>query len=624
MSLRVRIILFAATIILLVAAGLITTNRLVQQQIEQRYEESTLDSKVFLWNMIINAQMKDMASNTRALMRDHATRNALKNRDTAALAENAVTSYNMLSSSGVISHLQLADTQGKILYSSSVALAGNSNNVLIKQVVHEGKTISGLEQDKDGRLYAAVGFPMLNRGKLVGVGVFLRDLKSAVEEIAKNDNSEVFITDPKGKLEYARANNLNNLYAHLNLVFPEVGKRNLHIAEFDGSFYTVTEQPIYDTNKQQVGYLITAKDSTEEYLQQSHNERNSLLVMALLIGAAIFLLYWYMNRSLRPLQGLVKGLQSIATGDLTIQIDATTNDEIGQLQQAMKTMLIKLREMIGQINAASLDITGSVTRMSGITEETKHGIDRQQNEITQVSSAVTEMMATVQEVSHNTREAAEQTIQAHNQASSGQTVVQQTADTISELAAEIEKASTVINELDSESSTIGLVLDVIKNIAEQTNLLALNAAIEAARAGEQGRGFAVVADEVRNLAGRTQQSTVEIQEMIEKLQAQAKQAVLVMENSQRQAQSSVEQAAQAGDSLATIMQTVTSANDMNTLIATAAEQQHTVVEEINTNIININAVAEKNADGVQQSISASSTLNELAERLREMVGHFKT
>jgi len=622
MSLRVRVILVAASIILLVAAGLLTTNWISQQQLKQRYEESNLDSKIFLWRMIMSAQMEAMTGNTKAIMRDRATRKALKNRDKEALAESAVTSYNLLSSSGVITHLELMDPQGNILYSSSPAFSGQSDNVLIKRVIKEGRTLSGLERDHDGRLYAAVGFPMLSRGKMVGVGVFLRDLNSAVEELGLSDESEIFIATYEGKLEYTVAD--TEMYESLVIDLPEPGSRNLQVKEYEDGYYTVTAQSIYDASSQPVAYLITAKDSTDIYEDQKRFQLGAMLAIAALIGGALAVLYWYMNRSLKPLQGLVRGMQSIAHGDLTVQVDSTSNDEIGQLQQAMKTMLNKLREMIAEINDASNDIISSVANMSEITEKTRQGVDRQQNEIAQVTTAVTEMTATVQEVSRNAQVASEQTTHANEEATSGKAVVQQTAQSITGLASEIEKASVVINELDAESNNIGTVLDVIKGIAEQTNLLALNAAIEAARAGEQGRGFAVVADEVRSLAGRTQQSTQEIEAMIERLQSRAKEAVTVMEQSQEQAKNSVDQAAQAGESLSAITQSVTSANDMNTLIAAAAEEQQAVSEEINTNVININEVAESSAAGVQQTISASATLNKLADRLREMVGHFKS
>ncbi len=620
-SLRTRVILVAASIILLVAAGLLVTNWFGQQQLKLRYEESTLDSKIFLWSMIIASQMDDMVSNTRAIMRDRITRKALKNKDIEALAESAVTSYNMLSASELITHLQLTDPQGNILYSSSPEFSGKSDNVLIKRVIQEGKTISGLERDSDGVLYMAVGFPMLSRGKMVGVGMFLRDLNSAVEELSLKDESEIFIVSNEGKLEY---DGTDDMYEEITIDLPEPGHRNLQVEKIDDGYYTVTAQGIYDASSQPTGYLITAKDDTESYEMQKRFELGAILAIAALIGSALGILYWYMNRSLAPLQDLVGGMQSIANGDLSIQIESTSDDEIGQLQKAMKIMLDKLHDMIVEINEASSDILGSVARMSEITEETRQGVDRQQSEIAQVTAAVTQMTSTVQEVSRNAQAASDQTIHANEEASGGQTVVQQTSHSVSNLAAEIEKASGVINELDADSSNIGTVLDVIKGIAEQTNLLALNAAIEAARAGEQGRGFAVVADEVRNLAGRTQQSTQEIEGMIERLQSSAKEAVVVMEKSQVQAKNSVDLAAQAGESLSAITESVTAANDMNTLIATAAEQQQAVSEEISSNVNNINEVAERSAAGVQKTMAAGEALHDLAERLRVMVGHFKT
>jgi methyl-accepting chemotaxis protein len=202
-------------------------------------------------------------------------------------------------------------------------------------------------------------------------------------------------------------------------------------------------------------------------------------------------------------------------------------------------------------------------------------------------------------------------------------VIDKVINAIGDLAKEVEKAAGVIQQLEGESKNIGSVLDVIKSIAEQTNLLALNAAIEAARAGEQGRGFAVVADEVRTLAGRTQESTSEIEEMITRLQSGANNAVKVMEEGKDMTQVGVEQAASAGEALQTINEAVTKISDMNTQIASAAEEQSAVTEEINRSIVNINQVAEQSATGAGHVASASDDLARLAEQLKGLVENFK-
>jgi methyl-accepting chemotaxis protein len=234
------------------------------------------------------------------------------------------------------------------------------------------------------------------------------------------------------------------------------------------------------------------------------------------------------------------------------------------------------------------------------------------------------MAATSQEVARNTAAAANAARQADSETQAGREVVNQAIDAIDHLAQEVVSAADVIHRLEAESGKIGTVLDVIRGIAEQTNLLALNAAIEAARAGEQGRGFAVVADEVRTLATRTQESTQEIQKMIERLQTGAKSAVQVMEQGRSKAQVSVQQAARAGTSLDTIATAVSAISDMNAQIASAAEEQGAVAEEINRNITNISQIANQTASGAEQTATASAELAKLAARLQTHVGRFKT
>ena len=262
-------------------------------------------------------------------------------------------------------------------------------------------------------------------------------------------------------------------------------------------------------------------------------------------------------------------------------------------------------------------------QMQAQSDSARQGVTRQQLETDQIATAINEMTATVQEVARSATDAANAAGQADIEASNGKNVVAQTIESIQTLAKNVEQAADVIQRLEMDTTEIGGVLDVIKGIADQTNLLALNAAIEAARAGEQGRGFAVVADEVRTLASRTQESTEEINNMIDKLQTGAKNAVDVMEKGREQARTGVEQASLAGQSLEAITQSVATINDMNTQIAGAAEEQSTVAEEINRSVVNISQVADETASNVAQVADSSAQLEALSVDLKQEVAKFQ-
>ena len=348
-----------------------------------------------------------------------------------------------------------------------------------------------------------------------------------------------------------------------------------------------------------------------------------MLLLGVLI--AIFLAKLAINTIFSPLAKLRNTLITIEqNSDLSITADIEANDEVGQMGNALNQMLSKIKAVMMQVTGASTQLASASEQMSSISAQSNQGIQTQLQKSEQIATAINEMSATAQEVARSASTASQAAHDADSQAKEGETVVIRAVESINELNGDVQRIADVINMLSAESENVGRVLDVIKDIAEQTNLLALNAAIEAARAGEQGRGFAVVADEVRTLAGRTQDSTLEIQQMIEKFQHGTQDAVSVMESGKEKANSSVAQAGQAASALTEITHMVSKINDMNTQIASAAEEQTAVAEEINKNILSVNTITQQNSQGAQQTENASRDLSSLAIELQSLVQTFKT
>ncbi len=348
------------------------------------------------------------------------------------------------------------------------------------------------------------------------------------------------------------------------------------------------------------------------------------------IGAAVLVLsliaylfgglYFSIHRSVDNISATT---QALAKGDLTARTTLRTRDEMTDIAVELNKMADQTEQVIKSIVTASDQLATACEEVATASNQTVQNIEQQSQETDMAATAMNEMAATVQEVANNAAGAAVAANQANSEAAASLNVVQSAGRTIERLASEVDNASNVIQALESDSNNIGSILDVIKDIAEQTNLLALNAAIEAARAGEQGRGFAVVADEVRTLASRTQDSTTEIEGMIAKLQSGAQQAVSTMTQGSATAQTSVEEAQQAANALEAITQAIDTINEMNTMIASASEEQNATTEEMNRNIINIHQLSEQNASGASQTRSASEEMARLASDLQQLISQFQ-
>lgn len=348
----------------------------------------------------------------------------------------------------------------------------------------------------------------------------------------------------------------------------------------------------------------------------------TFLIVALLVAAA---LAFTITRSIvGPIRQALELSGVVASGDLTQRITVTGKDEPARLLRSLAAMQEQLRETIHGISNSSTQLASAAEELNAVTEDATRGLQRQNDEIQQAATAVNEMSTAVDEVAGNAVSTSEQSKMTASIAAEGQSQVASTVASIDKLTATITSTSAEVQDLADKAQNISRVLDVIRAIAEQTNLLALNAAIEAARAGEQGRGFAVVADEVRALAHRTQQSTSEIEEMIASIQQGTEKAVAAMQVSRTMASSTLEQADAAGRALARINSAIGEINERNLVIASASEEQASVAREVDRNLVNIRDLSTQSAAGAEQTSSSSRELSRLAVQLNELVQRFRT
>ncbi len=363
----------------------------------------------------------------------------------------------------------------------------------------------------------------------------------------------------------------------------------------------------------------TAESGLHAELQQN------LIISCIMLLVTIALTAWIGNRISHPLEEVVDALNDIASGegDLTRRLKSNSDDEVGRLSRAFNQFVGQIQDVVSQVGGTSQHVFELADRLKTASAQFIDQMQGHRRETEQVVTAVTEMSSTAQEVASSAANAATATSAASHEAADARGVVATATRSINDLVGEVDQASQVIGQLEQETSKIGSVVEVIRGIAEQTNLLALNAAIEAARAGEQGRGFAVVADEVRSLAGRTQQSTLEINSMLQRLQAGVAQAVQVMDTSQERSQQTVQETGKIAHSLDGVATAVDTINEMNLQIATAAEEQNAVSEEINRNLVAIQHIVEQLALAAEDSERSTRDLADTGHQLNDLVSRFR-
>jgi methyl-accepting chemotaxis protein len=436
-----------------------------------------------------------------------------------------------------------------------------------------------------------------------GIGRFLAQVQQSTLSFSDKEQLSADIKDYRV--------NFNNL----------VNKEVLFgLSEQDGKMAELRDK-IYQTDND----TVTLREETLAEIEHGKNQAFIIGLSIFLLIAAVLCIFTYLiiRSIIKPVQDITYVISSIEKSkDLSMRCDESGNDEISRIAYHFNQMVMTFQELIQQVDESVTAMNESCQELSRNAMTASKGVLRQLNETDMVATAVTEMGATIDEIAKNTELAASKASQTHENAQSGQQGVELTVQKINLLAKQLADSAAVVTELERDSVTIGSVLDVIRGIADQTNLLALNAAIEAARAGEQGRGFAVVADEVRTLALRTQTSTQEISSIISTLQARTHSIVNLMHESQQQGRESAEQAAIAGDVLRTITNDVTNIMDMSTQIAAAIEEQSMVAAEVGKNVVVIRDIADESSQAAEENAAASEDVRVRAKALHEAVSQF--
>ncbi len=618
-TLKAQLLTFSLGGLLALAATFWFGQKIMADARQEQLAATAIQDQRLLWKAMRYHYRTLLEEETRALTRSRDAVKALKKGDRNALAEAALPTFRRLQAAGKMDDLLIAARDGILMLHAGKGPASDTQQAFLKRVSSERKLLDELAIAGDGTPVLMLGFPLYSRGKPAGAAAYVVKLERLAGDLAEEGLYSTLLLSPDHRLIFSSEDE-----GKLDLTaLPRLDEPAFREVEEGDSVWSTTLLPLRDSAGRPVTTLVAQQEVTTV---ARAIQRAGWLELALGLGVLALmagLISWQMNRAFRPLQKAMQAVDDIARGDLSQNIRCESYSEIATMLQGIEGMREQLRHIVESLLGHTGTLQQEASEASRIAAETSEGASRQLSETQSVATAMNQMSATVMEVANSATAAAQAADRANERTGEGLATTGEVRQSIETLSQKVASGAEAIRRVEQESDAIGQILDVIRGIAEQTNLLALNAAIEAARAGEQGRGFAVVADEVRTLASRTQESTSEIQAMIERLQNGTQQAVGIMEEGREQAEQSVDRAQLAAQALESIAEAVREISQMNTQIATAAEQQSTVAEEINRSVHRISEVAEVSTEGARQAADSNRRIAELADQLQALTARFR-
>ncbi|MCG7897809.1 MAG: methyl-accepting chemotaxis protein [Candidatus Thiodiazotropha weberae] len=615
LSLKLRLSLVIGLATLIFTIVLFSLGQHLYEKKNTDYQMAYLAGLDDLWRAISENERSTMAANFTSLTRNRKLSASLYRFKEEGVKDAVGPTATRLQAMGIADNVMIVAKDGRIGFTSQDGVTQSPE--VANQAIASGKSADGFELTADGRLVNLVAFPIYDRSDLVGVGVYEKELDAVAEKIkAANGREIIFMTDA-GKV----AATTTDIYPDLEN--QQDDQQSYHEISWQESIQGVGSLPLISSDGKVVGRMVSMEDITENANSQQRLILISYTIAVVMLGLLMLGVMLYMKTALKPLDMGVQHMERIASGDLSQDITCNRNDEFKRLLGAMQRMNHDLSGLVGKVANTSESLVMTIDEVNNSSEKTNLAVTHQKQELDLLATSLSEMTASATHVSENINHLASSATDSMTATEEGNRIVKKSVQSIGTLTEEIRKGSDVIQTLVDESQQIGVVLEVIKSIAEQTNLLALNAAIEAARAGEQGRGFAVVADEVRTLAGRTQDSTKEIEQIISALQAGVNEAVEVMAVSVNHAEESSQQATTIGDTLDSVQQKIELINQLGSQVSAAADQQRATTEEMNQNIQRISKSADETSTQSNNTSSVVRDLKGLSKVLTEEMDRFK-